>query len=405
MNETKPSFNIGFILAKWDESLGPVIISVYPENFIKDPDLFAVQCFSQSQFIFGGEEFVKISFVMPLVHLQSDAMLFFDYIPDKAVRGGRHPILLILMYEEKIPRSIINRYKGKINDKLENIKAHFIDSSYIQNAIKEIHQTIIASLSEMHPEAFEALKDSENRFQSLFESARDAIFIFESDSNIIIEANLQAQVLINKPRNKILGMKTKELFLPDDVDKFKIHIREHLRDKNAPPIVTNVITSDRKKVPVEITASIIDVGKAHLIQATFRDITKREEAEILAKRMKLYAESIVETIRQPVIVLDSEFRILSANFSFLETFRHVPQDIENKSIFKIGRGQWDIPEVKSLLNDMLKVQNQIDEYEINHTFSGGVGPKRLLIDASRMENEEDQTEIIILVMEDITHRK
>ena len=79
---------LGFILAEWDETLGPDTKVVYPKGFIEDADLLAIKYFSSSQFIFGGEEFVQLSFVMPLIYLHLDARLFFDYMETSSVRGG-----------------------------------------------------------------------------------------------------------------------------------------------------------------------------------------------------------------------------------------------------------------------------------------------------------------------------
>ena len=101
---------VGFILAKWNEVIGPEIVTVYPDNFIEDPNLIAIQCFSSSQFVFGGEQFIQLSLIMPFIYLHLEAVLFFDYILDDSVRGGRSPILLILLYDDTIPRSIIDQY-------------------------------------------------------------------------------------------------------------------------------------------------------------------------------------------------------------------------------------------------------------------------------------------------------
>lgn len=396
---------VGFILAKWDETLGPETIAVYPKDFIDNPDLLAIQYFSSSQFIFGGEKFMRISFRMPLVYLGLDAILFFDYLEDESVRGGRHPILLILLYEQSIPRAIIDQYHETIVNRIDTIKSDFSNSSHIVSTIKVLHSNLLTYLGEFKPAAFQALKSSEQRFKTMFEGSRDAIFVFIIDKYIIVDANLQAETMINKTRDKIIGMTGNDLLIPDDAKRFMSLVSEHLKNKNSPPIITNIITADKKIIPVEINASIIEIGGKDYIQANFRDITKRRKAEILAKTMKLYAESVVETIRQPVIVLDAQYNVLSANFSFCETFKQLPGKIEHKSFYEIGRGMWNIPQMKSLLEDIITHQDQIDEYEVAHNFKGEIGHKVLLVDASRIENKEDQSEIIVLAFEDITHRK
>ena len=83
--------------------------------------------------------------------------------------------------------------------------------------------------------------------------------------------------------------------------------------------------------------------QAQTILLAIEDITDRKEAEQQRQRARVYAENIVETVREPLLILDREFRVVSANRSFYATFQVTPDETENKPIYELGDKQWDIP--------------------------------------------------------------
>lgn len=115
-------------------------------------------------------------------------------------------------------------------------------------------------------------------------------------------------------------------------------------------------------------------------------------------------EDIVETVREPLIVLDSDLRVLSANRSFYNSFKVTPEETIGNLIYDLGNRQWDIPWLRTLLEDILPENNKFDDYEVEHIFSG-VGHKIMLLNARRIIHKEKGSQMILLAIEDITERK
>jgi signal transduction histidine kinase len=116
-----------------------------------------------------------------------------------------------------------------------------------------------------------------------------------------------------------------------------------------------------------------------------------------------YAEAIVETVREPLLVLNLDLRVVTANHSFYETFQVAPTQIEQCLIFELGNGQWDIPKLRSLLAEILDRTVQFQDFEVEHDFEQ-IGQKTMLLNARKMPLLGD-TQMILLAIEDITEQK
>jgi len=112
-------------------------------------------------------------------------------------------------------------------------------------------------------------------------------------------------------------------------------------------------------------------------------------------------EDIVETVREPLIVLDSDLRILSVNRSFYNSFKVTPEETIGNLIYDLGNRQWDIPRLRTLLEDILPKNNKFDDYEVEHIFSN-IGHKIMLLNARRITHKEVGSQMILLAIEDIT---
>ncbi len=117
-----------------------------------------------------------------------------------------------------------------------------------------------------------------------------------------------------------------------------------------------------------------------------------------------YAENIIETVREPLVVLNSDLKILIANQSFYSTFKGAPEDTIGKFIYDIGNRQWDIPELRVLFEEILPHDTVIDGYEVDHDFVD-IGRKIILLNARQIFRKNIGSHIILLAMEDITNRK
>jgi diguanylate cyclase (GGDEF)-like protein/PAS domain S-box-containing protein len=143
---------------------------------------------------------------------------------------------------------------------------------------------------------------------------------------------------------------------------------------------------------------------SHIILLAMEDITDRKKLEAGIQDAREYAENIVETVREPMVVLNAELKILTANHSFYDTFKVTPEETIGNFIYDLGNRQWDIPKLRVLVEEILPKDTVINGYEVEHDFPG-IGRKIILLNARQIFREEIGSRIILLAMEDITERK
>jgi two-component system CheB/CheR fusion protein len=133
---------------------------------------------------------------------------------------------------------------------------------------------------------------------------------------------------------------------------------------------------------------------------TFIDITERRRAEAMEQDARIYAESIVDTVQDSLLVLDKDLRVITANESFYRTFQVSKEETLNKFIYDIGNSQWDIPRFRELLEEILPRDNQLKNFRVDHVFPG-IGRKVMLLNARRIFQAGIGTEKILLVIEEM----
>lgn len=128
---------------------------------------------------------------------------------------------------------------------------------------------------------------------------------------------------------------------------------------------------------------------------TFSDITEQKKAQRLVQDALNYANNIINTIREPLVVLDSELKIISANKSFYATFQLNKKDTEGMKLYDLSNKVWDIPELRTLLEKILTENTFFEDFELENDFPD-IGHKKLLINARRVYREEFQQDLILM---------
>ena len=121
-------------------------------------------------------------------------------------------------------------------------------------------------------------------------------------------------------------------------------------------------------------------------------------------RSQEYAESIINTVREPLIVLNQDLRVVSVSRSFYEFFKVKPEETVGQLIYDLGNKQWDIPKLRELLEDILPKKATFDNYEVEHDFAD-IGKRIMLLNARQIQRASGKERIILLAIEDITERK
>ena len=103
-------------------------------------------------------------------------------------------------------------------------------------------------------------------------------------------------------------------------------------------------------------------------------------------------------------MLDKRLRVKTANRSFYETFHVAPDETENQFLYDLGDRQWDIPRLRTLMEEVLSDHHPVHDFEVDHIFPT-IGRKIMLLNAQRVYGKDDHADLILLAIEDITDRR
>lgn len=135
-----------------------------------------------------------------------------------------------------------------------------------------------------------------------------------------------------------------------------------------------------------------------------KEIEQRKTTELVAQDALNYAESIINTVREPLIALDQDLRVVSVSRSFYDVFKVKPVETVGQLIYDLGNKQWNIPKLRELLETILPQKTTFDNYEVEHDFTT-IGRRVMLLNARQIERGRGKERIILLAIEDITERK
>ena len=126
------------------------------------------------------------------------------------------------------------------------------------------------------------------------------------------------------------------------------------------------------------------------------DELKRKSEQL--KESRNFSEAIVETVQEPLIVLDPDLRVKKANPSFYRTFQVMPAETEGRFIYDLGDGQWNIPALRLLLEEILTQNTHFFGFKVEHEFPG-IGPKTMVLNARRLCRGDNSTQMILLAFD------
>ena len=144
-----------------------------------------------------------------------------------------------------------------------------------------------------------------------------------------------------------------------------------------------------------------DKGEVAGVVLVFRDITERRKTERALAKALAYADDIIATLREPFVVLDSDLRVKTANRSFYDSFQVSKEETENRLVYDLGNGQWDIPGLRKLLDEVLSRNQSVHDFEVEHSFPE-LGRKTMLLNARPFPPDSKHPELILLAVEDVS---
>jgi two-component system CheB/CheR fusion protein len=136
------------------------------------------------------------------------------------------------------------------------------------------------------------------------------------------------------------------------------------------------------------------------VVVTFVDISDRIKPErAMITNLLSFGETIAHTAREPFLILDGDLMVTTANSAFYRAFKVSPDETEGRRINELGNRQWDIPNLKELLEQVIPPHAVLSDFEVKHTFPT-IGPKTMLLNARPFQS--DRQKFILLAIEDVT---
>ena len=192
---------------------------------------------------------------------------------------------------------------------------------------------------------------------------------------------------------------TKKATAASSPEKARARLQEQTTAINEALLVAGLrqheLTEAAEKLNVQLQTEIIERKQAE---------EKLRASEVETERARDYAEATLRTAPIPLLVLRADLRVNTANEAFYRNFQVAPAETEGALIYDLGNRQWNIPELRELLEEILPKDNFFNDFEITHEFET-IGRRTMLLNARRMENEAGQPLQIVLAIEDITDRK
>jgi two-component system, chemotaxis family, CheB/CheR fusion protein len=308
----------------------------------------------------------------------------------------------------------------------EYLRAVIQEQEYSNQDLKVANEEILSSNEELQStnEELETAKEEIQATNEELHTTNDEIrrrnaeldLVNNDLTNLLSSINIPILMLTNDLRIRRFTPLAQRLFnfIPTDTGRPLSDIRTNLNLPDLEPLVLEVLeTLNVKELevqtltgawytlrirPYRTTENRIDGVVIVLLDI---DALKRSAANIVAARN--YAEAIVETVRVPLLVLESDFWVNTANRAFCETFQVSQLETTQSTIFELGNGQWNIPRLRSILEEMFTTDLILQNFEVARLFDR-IGQKTMLLNAVKIIAAGD-TNRILLSIEDITDRK
>jgi len=149
-------------------------------------------------------------------------------------------------------------------------------------------------------------------------------------------------------------------------------------------------------IPYRTLENVIDG-----VVLTFSDISALKATEAEAQVAREYAQNIVDTIREPLVILNGKFEVVSASRAFYDIFNVSPERVQGKMLYLIGNHQWDIPRLHELLENVLPKKRSFENFEVEHDIPGA-GRKKMLLNARAITGKGSAPHLILLAIEMIS---
>ncbi|MDQ2731125.1 MAG: PAS domain-containing sensor histidine kinase, partial [Armatimonadota bacterium] len=284
----------------------------------------------------------------------------------RELKAGNHGELLVLAMEDVTERRRAEEVVAKAAADLKAIE------TFSENIVDTVREPLLMLDTTLR------VRSANNAFYQTFQVSRE-----ETENHLIYQ--------LGNGQWDIPALRT----LLEDIIPKRLVFNDYELEHDFPSIGRRVMLLNAR----ELKAG----NHGDLLVLAMEDVTERRRAERLLAEIETYAQNIVDTVRNPLLMLDPDLRVRSANQAFYQTFHVSAEETEGQMIYELGNGQWDIPALRTLLDDIIPQQSVFNDYELEHDFPV-IGRKVMLLNARQLLTGNHK-EMLLLAMEDVTERR
>jgi two-component system CheB/CheR fusion protein len=298
---------------------------------------------------------------------------------------------------EELQRS--NEELKSTNEELQSTNEELQSTNEELETAKEEMQSLNEELLTVNSELqgkLDALADSNDDLQNLLNSTEVATIFLDNELHIkrfTSEAKRVSNLIasdVGRPLSDIAPKLTSERLLEDAQD-----VLQTLVVKEREVQTTGGSWFAMRILPYRTAKNTIDG-----LVLTFMDITKMKKAEQVIESARSFADSIVETVREPLLVLDDQLRVVSANQSFYRIFQVGPREVEQQLLYHLCNGAWNIPALRRLLEEVLPKDSSFQDFVVDQTFPR-IGQRVLVLNGRQLKQALVLSGRILLAMEEV----
>jgi PAS domain S-box-containing protein len=284
----------------------------------------------------------------------------------------------------------------------------------------QVHQLELKLQNDELRQAQIAMEKSRDRYADLYDFAPIG-YLTLSREGVISEVNLTASGMLGIVRKKLLARRFSQFVVVSDRERWYLHFSSVLKHDQRQHCELEFLREDGSQFhakvnsgKVAIPATLDEIEKlpdpsaerdaAYSVRIALTDTTEQIQAISAIQEAREFGESIVDTVPEPLVVLDSALKVVSVNRAFYKYFRVMPEETVGRQIHELGNRQWDIPELRESLTSILPHNRAIEGFKVERDFPG-IGKRKLLLNARRIAGKTGELQAILLTINDVTALK
>ena len=300
--------------------------------------------------------------------------------------------------------SLIEDHESTLEE-FKSVNEEVLSANEELQSTNEEMETAKEELQSTNEELTTLNEEIQNRNAELSSANNDLLnLLSQVDIPVVLVSRDLCIRRFSPPAQKMLNL------LPSDVGRRLGQIRPNLDLQDMEPMVREVIErsiSQQREVRTKEGAwQVLHVRPYetwdHKIEGAVVSLQNIDALKRLVIQTREYADAVIENARMPTLVLDGDLRVTAANPAFYRAFSVSHEETENRLIYELGNGQWNIPRLRQLLEEIVPRNSRVDDFEMSHDFPS-LGRRDMLLNASRVEVQKGQP-FILLGIEDVTNK-